>query len=176
MGTAGFFCPRGALCFPPGGPQSVEKSARCGFLLARLSSSQCQPAALGSADLACLPARFGRTAARGRTAPGKLPHRKIPGTRSGMPGIFLLRSDGDHTGEPLPISTSAATEGGKLSPMRAFAGRRRSAHRPAHPRRTAARTHRAGQTAPIRKSPALTLECRGFLSIYSCCTGGHFSS
>ena len=52
---------------------------------------------------------------QGRTAPGKLPHPKIPGTHSGMPGIFLLRSDGDHAGGALPISTAAAAEGGKLS-------------------------------------------------------------
>ena len=76
------------------------------------------------------------------------PHLKLPGTRSGMPGIFLFRSDGDHTGGVLPLSTSAAAEGGKLSPVRAFAGRRRSAHRPACFRCTAARRHSAGQTAP----------------------------
>lgn len=85
---------------------------------------------------------------RGGTAPGKPPHRKIPGTRSGMPGIFLLRFNGRHAGEPLPLSTAAAAEGGKLSPVRAFAGRRRSAHRPACFRCTAARRRSAGQTAP----------------------------
>lgn len=53
LGQPVFFCPRGALCFPPGGPQSVEKSARCGFLHTRLSPSQCQPTALGSAGPAC---------------------------------------------------------------------------------------------------------------------------
>lgn len=36
------------------------------------------------------PACFRSTAARRRTAPDKPPHRKIPGTRSGMPGIFYL--------------------------------------------------------------------------------------
>ena len=32
---------------------------------------------------------------QGRTAPGKLPHPKIPGTRSGMPGIFCSALMGD---------------------------------------------------------------------------------
>ena len=86
---------------------------------------------------------------QGRAAPGKPPHRKIPCTHSGMPGIFLLRSDGDHTGGVLPLSTAAAAKGGKLSPMRAFGGRRQSAHRPACFRRTAARRRSTGQTAPI---------------------------
>lgn len=100
------------------------------------------------------------------------PHRKIPGTRSGMPGIFLFRSDGDHTGGVLPLSTAAAAEGGKLSPMRAFAGRRRSAHRPAHPRRTAARGRTAPGKLPPSENPRHSLWNAGdFLSIYSCCTG-----
>ena len=43
------------------------------------------------------------------------PHPKIPGTRSGMPGIFLLRSDGRHAGGVLFLSTATAAEGGKLS-------------------------------------------------------------
>lgn len=144
----------------------MEKSVRCGFLLARLSPSQCQPTALGSADLACptrsLPAHCCKEAQhrancpiekspalalecrgffcsalmggmpeshfrfpqqlpqkvensplygllpgagglltdplvsgallQGGAAPGKLPHPKIPGTHSGMPGIFSIYS------------------------------------------------------------------------------------
>lgn len=88
LGQPVFFCPRGALCFPPGGPQSVEKSARCGFLHARLSPSQCQPAALGSAGPACptrlLPAHCCKEAQHRANCP----HPKIPGIRTGMPGVF----------------------------------------------------------------------------------------
>ena len=78
LGQPVFFCPRGALCFPPDGPQSVEKSARCGFLHTRLSSSPCQPAALGSAGPACptrlLPAHRRKEAQRRANRPiGKSP-------------------------------------------------------------------------------------------------------
>ena len=201
----------------------MEKSARCGFLLARLSPSQCQPAALGSAGPACLthlfPAHCRKEAQHRANRPiekspalalecwgsfcsalmggmperhfrfphqllqkvenslctgfcraqavcsptrslsahrrkeaqrrANCPHRKIPGTRSGMPGIFLFRFNGRHAGGVLPLSTAAAAEGGKLSPMRAFAGRRRSAHLLARFGRTAARRRSTGQTALI---------------------------
>ena len=113
---------------------------------------------------------------QGGAAPGKLPHPKIPGTRSGMPGIFLLRFNGRHAGGVLPLSTAAAAEGGKLSPVRALAGRRRSAHRPACFRRTAARRRSTGQTAPSKNPRHSPWNAGDFLSIYSCCTGGHFSS
>ena len=36
--------------------------------------------------------------------------------------------------------------------------------------------HRTGQTAPIRKSPALALECRGFFIYLQLLYRGHFSS
>ena len=128
----------------------MEKSARCGFLLARLSSSQCQPAALGSAGPACPTRSLPAHRRKGAPHRANRPHLKSPGTRSGMPGIFLFLFNGDHTGETLPLSTAAAAEGGKLYPIRAFAGRRRSAHRPACFQRTAARTRSTGQTTPSK--------------------------
>ena len=139
----GFFCsalmetmPEGYFHFPHQLTQKVENSPLCGLLpgAGGLLTDPLAPSALP----------------QGGAAPGKLPHPKLPGTRSGMPGIFLFRSDGDHAGKTLLISTAAAAEGGKLSPVRAFAGRRRSAHRSALSRRTAARAHRAGQTAPSK--------------------------
>lgn len=148
----------------------MEKSARCGFLHTRLSPSRCQPAALGSAGPACRPA-CGAPPQGGAPHRANRPHLKIPGTHSGMPGSFLFRFDGRHAGEPLPISTAAAAKGGKLSPVRAFAGRRRSAHLPALSRRTAARAHRAGQTAPSKNPRHSPWNAGDFLSIYSCCTG-----
>ena len=66
----------------------MEKSARCGFLLARLSPSQCQPTALGSADLAYLPACFRRTAARRRSAGQTSPIRKSPALALECRGVF----------------------------------------------------------------------------------------
>lgn len=148
----------------------MEKSARCGFLHTRLSPSRCQPAALGSAGPACRPA-CGAPPQGGAPHRANRPHLKIPGTHSGMPGIFLFRFNRSHTGETLPLSTSAAAKGGKLYPMRAFAGRRRSAHLPARFRRTA-----PGKLPPSENPRHSLWNAREFLSIYSCCTGGHFSS
>ena len=93
----------------------MEKSVRCGFLLARLSSSQCQPTALGSAGPACLTHSLPAHRRKGALHRANRPHLKSPGTRSGMPGIFLFLFNGDHTGKALPLSTAAAAKGGKLS-------------------------------------------------------------
>lgn len=149
----------------------MEKSARCGFLLARLSSSQCQPTALGSADLACPTRLLPAHRRKGALHRANRPHLKSPGTRTEMPGIFLFRFNGRHAGGVLPLSTAAAAEGGKLYPMRAFAGRRRSAHRPACFQRTAARGRSTGQTAPSENPRHSPWNAGDFLSIYSCCTG-----
>lgn len=48
--------------------------------------------------------------------------------------------------------------------------------RPACSQRTAARAHCTGQTAPIQKSPALALECRGFFcsALMETMPGRHF--
>ena len=128
----------------------MEKSARCGFLHTRLSPSRCQPTALESAGPACptrsLPAHCRKEAQRRANCP----HLKLPGTHLGMPGIFLLRSDGRHAGRALPLSTAAKAKCGKLCPMRAFGGRRQSAHRPACFRRTAARGAAPGKPPPSK--------------------------
>ena len=206
----------------------MEKSARCGFLHARLSPSQCQPTALGSAGPACptrlLPAHRRKEAPHRANRPiekspalalecrgffcfalmggmperhfrfpqqlpqkvensplcgllpdagglltsplvsgvplqggalhqANCPHPKIPGTRSGMPGIFLFRSDERHAGGALPLSTSAAAEGGKLSLYGLLPGAGGLAHRPALFRRTAARERTAPGKLPHPKIP-----------------------
>ena len=118
------------------------------------------------------PAPFRRTAARRRRTRQTAPHRKIPGTHSGMPGIFLFRFNGRHAGETLPISTAAAAEGGKLSLYGLLAGAGGLLTDPlvsgALPQGGA--LHRANRPHP--KNPRHSLWNAGdFLSIYSCCTG-----
>jgi len=77
----GFFCsalmgdmPEECFPFPHQLPQKVENSPLYGLLP-------------GAGGLLTDPLVSGALL-QGRTAPGKLPHPKIPGTRTGMPGIF----------------------------------------------------------------------------------------
>lgn len=112
-----------------------------------------------------------RTAARRRST-GQTAPSKIPGTRSGMPGIFLFRSDERHAGGVLSLSTSAAAKGGKLYPMRAFAGRRRSAHRPACFRSTAARRRTAPDKPPHRKIPGTRSGMPGIFYLFTAAVPG----
>lgn len=103
-----FFCsalmetmPEGHFQFPHQLPQKVENSLCTGF---------CR------AQAVCSPTRS-LSEHRRKDAPHRAicPHRKIPGTRAGMLGIFLFRFNRRHAVGVLPLSTAAAAEGGKLS-------------------------------------------------------------
>ena len=67
--------PESHFRFPQQLPQKVENSPLYGLL----------PGAGGLLTDPLTPGAL----LQGRTAPGKLPHPKIPGTHLGMPGIFL---------------------------------------------------------------------------------------
>ena len=144
--------------FPHQLPQKVENSPLCGLLpgAGGLLTDPLTPSALP----------------QGGAAPGKPPPSENPRYSLWNAGDFLFRSDGRHAVGVLPLSTAAAAKGGQLSPMRAFAGRRRSAHLPALFRRTAARERTAPGKLPPSENPRHSLWNAGdFLSIYSCCTG-----
>ena len=143
--------------FPHQLPQKVENSPCTCFCRAQ---AVCSPTR-------SFPAYRCKGRSAGQTAPSKNPRHSLWNA-----GDFLFRSDGRHAVGVLPLSTAAAAKGGQLSPMRAFAGRRRSAHLPALFRRTAARERTAPGKLPPSENPRHSLWNAGdFLSIYSCCTG-----
>ena len=151
----GFFCsaliggmPERHFLFPHQLLQKVENSHCMGFCRAQ---AVCSPTRL-----------FPERRRKEVQHQANCPHRKLPGTRTGMPGSFLFRSDGRHAGGVLSLSASAAAKGGKLSLYGLLPGAGSLLTSPLTPGALpqGGAPHRANR--PIRKSPALALECRGF--------------